>query len=56
MKDKDRCPNARNKCAECPTTCDLHGHTCELELGGNCKIWDEIRKDWEEEDKVVSCP
>jgi len=53
---KERCPEARNKCSECPTTCNLSDHTCVLELGEPCKIWEDIKKEWEEEDGVVSRP
>jgi len=49
----NKCPHVENKCPDCPLGCELTGHTCVLELGDSCKIWADIKKDWDKEDRFV---
>lgn len=49
MQNEDRCPHVRCRCGECPNECDLSGHTCVLELGEPCRIWEDIQEQWRQE-------
>lgn len=51
-RQEDRCPHVYCKCTDCPDMCSLNDKICLLEEGLVCEEWEDIKKEWAEEEKL----
>jgi len=53
-RQEDRCPHAYYPDEDGPALCKAPGNegkVCVLETGGMCEEWEDIKKEWAEEEK-----